>query len=56
MSFLSKNIGENSQTREFMRLLKRKKKEKEKREKISRFCLNQGVLVDLLVYQYSLYC
>lgn len=30
MSFLSKNIRENSQTREFMHFLKRKKKEKEK--------------------------
>lgn len=30
MSFLSKNIIENSQTREFMRLLGRKKREKER--------------------------
>lgn len=37
MSFLSKNIGENSQTREFMRLLERKKKEKEKEKGLVEF-------------------
>lgn len=30
MSFLSKNIRENSQTREFMRLLRKKKRKKKR--------------------------
>lgn len=30
MSFLSKNIGENSQTRKFMHLLRRKEREKKR--------------------------
>lgn len=37
MNFLSKNIRENSQTREFMHLLRRKKKEKEKEKGLVKF-------------------